>query len=89
MNGIMLLNSRFGSNDCLMDEILVMRNRGNIFFIGMLGNNEFFMNNMWVDLNSRFGSNDCMDDIWIFRNRGNVFFIGVLGNNGFFLLRIF
>lgn len=48
MNGIMVLNSRFGSNDCLMDEILVMRNRGNIFFIRVLGNNEFFMNNMWV-----------------------------------------
>lgn len=47
MNGIMLLNSRFGSNDCLMDEIWVL-NRGNIFFIRVLGNNEFFMNNMWV-----------------------------------------
>lgn len=37
------LNSRFGSNDCLMDEILVMRNRGNVFFIGVLGNNGFFL----------------------------------------------
>lgn len=43
MNGIMLLNSRFGSNDSLMDDIWIIRNRGNVFFIGVLGNNGFFL----------------------------------------------
>lgn len=51
MNGIMSSNSRSGSNDRLMDEISVMRNRGNTFSTGMLGNNEPLMNNMWAAQN--------------------------------------
>lgn len=43
MNGIMDLNSRFGSNDCCMDDIWIFRNRGNVFFIGVLENNVFFL----------------------------------------------
>nr|XP_034321568.1 uncharacterized protein LOC105323120 isoform X1 [Crassostrea gigas] len=51
MNGIMSSNSRSGSNDRPMDEISVMRNRGNTFSTGMLGNNEPLMNNMWAAQN--------------------------------------
>lgn len=51
MNGIMASNSRSGSNDRPMDEISVMRNRGNTFSTGMLGNNEPLMNNMWAAQN--------------------------------------
>lgn len=50
INGIMS-NSRSGSNDRPMDEISVMRNRGNTFSTGMLGNNEPLMNNMWAAQN--------------------------------------
>lgn len=51
MNGITSSNSRSGSNDRPMDEISVMRNRGNTFSTGMLGNNEPLMNNMWAAQN--------------------------------------
>lgn len=51
MNGIMSSNSRSGSNDRPMDEISVMRNRGNTFSTRVLGNNEPPMNNMWAAQN--------------------------------------
>lgn len=31
-----------------MDDIWVLRNRGGFFFIGVLGNNEFIMDNIWL-----------------------------------------
>ncbi|XP_011420334.3 uncharacterized protein [Magallana gigas] len=46
MNGIMASNSRSGSNDRLMDDIWIFRNRGGSFPTGVLGNNEPYMDNI-------------------------------------------